>query len=60
MVWVREAEKPIADAMLSGDVEKFVRLLEEYPDNLRTPDGECTWMNHAAWDGLIPFLSVAR
>ena len=58
MAWEREAQKPLYDAIHSGNLQEFRRLLQQYPDNLRTSDERDLWLHVTARDGLLPFVEL--
>lgn len=54
----KQPAERLGDAMLQGNLDKFRRLLEKHPNEMRSEDGEDYWLHTAAGLGLLPFVEL--
>jgi ankyrin repeat protein len=47
-----------AEAMETGDIQEFERLMQAYPNHVRTEADRVLWLHHAAAAGQLPFVEL--
>lgn len=58
MAWNQVACEPLFNAVMSGDLHEFERLLRQYPDNVWSENGFDAWLHTAASEGHIDIVRL--